>query len=116
MDPAAGDPARTLIELKERRSLDGDCLAALAAEIGFRPQASARRSWPSGLTEREVEVLRLVASGLNLKETASRLVISDHTARHHLENIYSKAGVSSRAGVTLFAVENGLVSRFEPFA
>jgi DNA-binding NarL/FixJ family response regulator len=63
-----------------------------------------------GLTDREVEVLRLVASGLNLKQAAERLVISDHTARHHVESIYSKASVSSRAGLTLFAVENGLLA------
>ena len=68
-----------------------------------------RRTWPADLTEREVEVLRLVASGCSLKEAAEQLVISDHTARHHLESVYSKAGVSSRAGVTLFAVENGIV-------
>jgi DNA-binding NarL/FixJ family response regulator len=55
-------------------------------------------------------VLRLVASGCSVKETAQRLVISDHTARHHLESVYSKTGVSSRAGVTLFAVESGLLT------
>lgn len=110
------DPERLLVDLRKQRALDGDCLVALASEAGFRSEAPARRNWPAGLTEREVEVLRLVATGLNLKETAAKLVISDHTARHHLENIYSKAGVTSRAGVTLFAVESGLVSRFEPVA
>jgi HD-GYP domain-containing protein (c-di-GMP phosphodiesterase class II) len=91
--------------------LDPDCLAALSAVLGSAPPPEpARRTWPAGLTEREVDVLRLVASGLNLKETAQRLVISDHTARHHLESVYSKAGVSSRAGVTLFAVESGLLT------
>jgi HD-GYP domain-containing protein (c-di-GMP phosphodiesterase class II) len=103
-----GDAGQVIAALKDR-GLDQDCLGALAAELGTRQPAQARRSWPAGLTEREVEVLRLIATGLNLKETAKHLVISDHTARHHVESIYSKAGVSSRAGVTLFAVENGLV-------
>lgn len=105
------DPERVMASLKGRRILDPDCLAALRTESGGAERISqVKRSWPAGLTEREVEVLRLVASGLNLKETAERLVISDHTARHHLESVYSKAGVSSRAGVTLFAVENGLAT------
>lgn len=108
---AGGDAESILASLPARRSLDPDCVAALAAAVGSREFVSAaRRSWPAGLTEREVEVLRFVASGLNLKETAERLVISEHTARHHVESIYSKAGVSSRAGVTLFAVENGLLA------
>jgi HD-GYP domain-containing protein (c-di-GMP phosphodiesterase class II)/DNA-binding CsgD family transcriptional regulator len=100
---------RIVAKLKEDAGLDQDCVNAIAGEAGVR-RAGERRTWPAGLTDREVEVLRLVASGLNLKDTASRLVISDHTARHHVENIYSKAGVSSRAGLTLFAVENGLLA------
>ncbi len=75
-----------------------------------RSWPASRRTWPAGLTEREVEVLRLVASGLSLREVAEHLVISDHTARHHLESVYSKAAVSSRAGATLFAVEAGLLA------
>jgi HD-GYP domain-containing protein (c-di-GMP phosphodiesterase class II) len=105
------DAEKALATIKERRRLDPDCLAALSAEVtGESAPGQPRRSWPAGLTEREVEVLRLIASGNNLKETAAQLVISDHTARHHLESIYGKAGVSSRAGVTLFAVENGLLA------
>ena len=110
LESVRDDPEHALSALKERRTMDPDCLAALVAEVGGREQPAApRRTWPAGLTEREVEVLRLIATGLNLKETADRLVISDHTARHHLESVYGKAGVSSRAGVTLFAVENGLL-------
>jgi HD-GYP domain-containing protein (c-di-GMP phosphodiesterase class II) len=105
------EPEVALAELRSRGTLDGDCLAALAAELGSSPPvARQRRAWPADLTDREVDVLRLVASGSSLKETAERLVISDHTARHHLESVYSKAGVSSRAGVTLFAVESGLLT------
>jgi HD-GYP domain-containing protein (c-di-GMP phosphodiesterase class II)/DNA-binding CsgD family transcriptional regulator len=105
------DPEQILSTLRKRATLDADCLAGIAAELSGDGRFSRpRRTWPADLTEREVEVLRLVASGCSLKETAQRLLISDHTARHHLESVYSKAGVSSRAGVTLFAVENGLLS------
>jgi HD-GYP domain-containing protein (c-di-GMP phosphodiesterase class II) len=110
MEGADGEPERALLALKEQRRLDPDCLSALFSHApGTSKESPARRSWPAGLTDREVEVLRLVASGLSLKQTAASLVISDHTARHHLESIYGKAAVSSRAGVTLFAVENGLL-------
>jgi HD-GYP domain-containing protein (c-di-GMP phosphodiesterase class II)/DNA-binding CsgD family transcriptional regulator len=111
LESAGEEPELAIAKLKARSGLDQDCLTALATEVGsMQAPPTSRRTWPAGLTDREVEVLRLVASGLNLKETAERLVISDHTARHHLENVYGKAGVSSRAGVTLFAVENGLLT------
>jgi HD-GYP domain-containing protein (c-di-GMP phosphodiesterase class II) len=105
------DPERAFAAIQTPGRLDPDSLSALGEEVaGVQPASRApKRASPGGLTEREVEVLRLVATGLNLKQTAERLVISDHTARHHLESVYSKAGVSSRAGVTLFAVENGLI-------
>ena len=75
------------------------------------PRRRARRSaWPAGLTDREVDVLRLAATGLTIKEIAGSLSVSPHTARHHLEHVYEKAGVSSRAGATLYAVENGLIA------
>jgi HD-GYP domain-containing protein (c-di-GMP phosphodiesterase class II)/DNA-binding CsgD family transcriptional regulator len=107
----SSEPEPILSKLKSRGTLDPDCLAGLAAEIGGSGHfAPPKRIWPADLTDREVEVLRLVAAGCSLKETAERLVISDHTARHHLESVYSKAGVSSRAGVTLFAVENGILA------
>jgi HD-GYP domain-containing protein (c-di-GMP phosphodiesterase class II)/DNA-binding CsgD family transcriptional regulator len=110
-DAAASDPRSVIAELRARGTYDPECLSALAVELGTAGATPTppRASWPAGLTEREVEVLRLVASGLNLKETAQRLVISDHTVRHHLESIYSKAGISSRAGATLFAFERGLL-------
>jgi HD-GYP domain-containing protein (c-di-GMP phosphodiesterase class II)/DNA-binding CsgD family transcriptional regulator len=108
---SAPDPERALRILQEQRAMDPDCLAVLAAEVGGDGVPLApRRPYPAGLTEREVEVLRLIARGLNLKQAAERLVISEHTVRHHLESVYGKAGVSSRAGVTLFAVENGLLA------
>jgi non-specific serine/threonine protein kinase len=66
-------------------------------------------SSPVGLTEREAEVLRLVARGLTSAQVAAQLVISPVTVSTHLRNIYGKIGVNTRAGATKFAIENGLV-------
>lgn len=64
---------------------------------------------PGGLTNRELEVLRLVASGMTDAEVAAELGISPRTVSNHLASTYSKLGVSSRAAATRFAVENHLV-------
>jgi DNA-binding NarL/FixJ family response regulator len=64
---------------------------------------------PGGLTGREIEVLRLVAEGKTNRAIAKALVISDHTVRRHLQNIFNKIGVSSRAGATAFAFQRDLV-------
>ena len=63
----------------------------------------------AGLTGREVQVLALVATGLTNHEVATELSISDHTVRRHLQNIFTKLGVSSRAGATAFAYQHDLV-------
>ena len=65
---------------------------------------------PAGLSERECEVLSLVARGLATKQVARRLGISPKTCDHHIQSLYAKAGVSTRAAATLFALEHGLVS------
>ena len=62
-----------------------------------------------GLTARELEVLRLVAAGKSNRDIAAALSISDHTARRHLQNIFAKLGVSSRAAATAFAYERSLL-------
>jgi DNA-binding NarL/FixJ family response regulator len=61
------------------------------------------------LSTREVEVLCLVARGCSNVEIANRLVVSRRTAEHHVQHIYTKIGVSSRAAAALFAVEHGLL-------
>lgn len=68
-----------------------------------------RRTQVAGLTRREMEVLRLVARGLSTREVARSLSVSPKTADKHIENIYMKAGVSSRAAATLFAMEHDLL-------
>jgi DNA-binding NarL/FixJ family response regulator len=69
------------------------------------------RQPPMGLSGREVQVLGLVAQGCSNAEIASRLVISRRTAEHHVQHIYAKIGVSSRAAAALFAAEHHLLDR-----
>jgi DNA-binding NarL/FixJ family response regulator len=66
-------------------------------------------SYPAGLTEREVEVLRLVAQGLTDAQVAEQLVVSPRTVSGHLRSIYSKLQVTSRTAATRFAIEHQLV-------
>jgi HD-GYP domain-containing protein (c-di-GMP phosphodiesterase class II) len=83
-----------------------DAVLAAAGQAARPPQVSR----PASLTEREVDVLRLIARGLVNKEVAARLGISAKTVGHHVEHIYAKAGVTTRAGATLFAMEHDLLS------
>jgi DNA-binding CsgD family transcriptional regulator len=65
--------------------------------------------WPAGLTDREIDVLRVLATGASRQEMAKRLCVSEHTVRHHLEHIYAKIDVKTRVAATLFAIEHGLL-------
>jgi DNA-binding NarL/FixJ family response regulator len=80
---------------------------AVLAETGRRAR---RRQWPAGLTTREVEVLRLLAGGHTNKDIAQRLYLSPRTVGHHVQHIYRKLGVSTRAGATLFGMQHDLLS------
>jgi HD-GYP domain-containing protein (c-di-GMP phosphodiesterase class II) len=91
--------------------LDRDAVAAVLEAAGARRRGRRDNLRPGGLSEREVEVARLVAAGLSNPDIAERLVISRRTAEHHVQNIYAKVGVSSRAGLALFAHEHDLVSQ-----
>jgi DNA-binding CsgD family transcriptional regulator len=86
---------------------------ALAHELGSITTTAARPTrtihQPAGLTDRELEILRLLARGMSRREMAQALVVSEHTVRHHLEHIYAKIGVGTRVGATLFAVEHDLL-------
>jgi DNA-binding NarL/FixJ family response regulator len=64
----------------------------------------ARRSQPLGLSSREVEVLRLLASGCANREIAERLFLSEKTVERHLSNAYAKIGANNRAAAAAFAV------------
>jgi predicted ATPase/DNA-binding CsgD family transcriptional regulator len=73
------------------------------------PSPRARETRPGGLSRRELEVLRLVSDGKTAGEIASQLFISTRTAEHHIQNIYTKIGVSSRAAATRWAVAHEVV-------
>lgn len=91
---------------------DAQCYEALAAAVtGSRaaPASPGRARHPGGLSEREVEVLRLLAQGLSNPQIAQALVVSKKTVEHHLEHIYNKLGISSRTAAVVFAVQYGLV-------
>ena len=86
---------------------DGDAAGAVLEAAGHRVRR--RKEWPSGLTAREVDVLRLLARGMTNNEIAEALVISPKTADHHIEHIYAKVGVNNRARASLYAVQHGLM-------
>ena len=87
--------------------LDGDAVAAVVAAAGQRPPRIDR---PAGLTEREAEVVTMLARGLQTKQVARALGISVKTADRHVQNAYRKMDVSTRAAATLFAMEHGLLA------
>ncbi len=64
----------------------------------------------AGLSERELEVLRYLARGQTMKQIAAQLVISEKTVDSHIQHIYNKIGVSTRAGATMFAMEHQLLT------
>jgi HD-GYP domain-containing protein (c-di-GMP phosphodiesterase class II) len=86
--------------------LDAEAVIAVIEAAG---QRAPRLERPAGLTEREAEVVSMLARGLQTKQVARALGISAKTADHHIQNAYRKIGVSTRAGATLFAMEHGLV-------
>jgi DNA-binding NarL/FixJ family response regulator len=63
---------------------------------------------PDGLTRREAEVLRLVASGLTSRQIAEQLVLSVHTIERHLDNCYAKIGARNRAEASAYTVRHGI--------
>lgn len=93
---------------------------ALSEDIGMRPladriasrlkevRAAGGRSYPDGLTRREVDVLQLVARGMTNQEIGDRLFISHHTAATHVQHILEKTGMANRAELTAYAMRQGL--------
>ena len=99
--------AELLAEDARAGRLDPDAVAAVLAAAGQRAPPIER---PAGLTEREAEVIGLLARGLLTKQVARALGIAVKTADRHVQNAYAKIGVSTRAGAALFAMEHGLVA------
>ena len=114
--------ARVLLALTARASGDEDGAKEnflLAGTIFERLGARADLAWieserteavrlPGGLTDREAEVLRLVASGATNRAIAQELVLSEKTVDRHVSNIFRKLGVSSRSAATAYAFEHRL--------
>ena len=91
-----------------KEALDPDALRCVLKVAGANRTMSAKPG-PPGLTRREVEVLQRLARGQTLKQIADELVISPSTDHTHAAHIYKKAGVSTRAGAALFAMEHGIL-------
>ena len=113
--PLRSDPAKAIALLEESLSI--------ATDLGMRPlmervterleriqaQPSTAPAYPGGLTEREVEVLRLVAAGKTNLEIAEDLVIAEGTARRHVANIYKKIGAANRVEAASYASQHNLL-------
>ena len=91
--------------------LDGPAVEAVLTSAGHR--ARRRAAWPAGLTNREIELLRLMTLGLTNRAIAERLHIAPKTVGAHVEHIYAKTGATNRATAGLFAMQHGLMSDFE---
>ncbi|MBD3923250.1 response regulator transcription factor [Nocardioides cavernae] len=108
---------RCLLALSDRSSAERELTAARASfrHVGAQPMADlassllAPASLPAGLTARELEVLRLVASGRSNSQIAAELVLSEKTVARHLSNIFGKLEVGSRTAAAAYAFEHGLV-------
>jgi HD-GYP domain-containing protein (c-di-GMP phosphodiesterase class II) len=103
----AAEIERQLLDEVSAGRLDADAVTSVLGVAGH--DAVASREAPAGLSDREVEVLNLVAEGCTNAKIAERLGISRRTAEHHVQHIYTKIGVSSRAAAALFAVEHQLL-------
>ena len=103
---ALGDAESATVELTAARRLLDELGARPAADEAARLLAPA--TLPAGLTDREVEVLRLVATGRSNTQIAADLVLSEKTVARHLSNIFRKVEVGSRTAAAAYAFEHGL--------
>ena len=99
--------ADVLTEEARAGRLDPEAVAAVLEGSGHRTPSVP---WPAGLTDREIQVVRLLARGLQTKQIARALEISPKTVDFHIQSAYRKMGVSTRAGATLFAMQHGLIT------
>jgi HD-GYP domain-containing protein (c-di-GMP phosphodiesterase class II) len=108
-----GEPADALRKMRPLvgTQFDGSCYNALAASLTsahFVTRIVPGRWQLGDLTEREAEVLRLLAQGQSNPQIAKALVISRKTVEHHLEHIYNKIGVTCRTSAVVYAVQHGI--------
>jgi HD-GYP domain-containing protein (c-di-GMP phosphodiesterase class II) len=108
---AAHTPEQAAAILKgevQRGRLDAEIVSGVLAAAG-QHVITRRKELVAGLSEREVEVLRLIARGLSIKQIAQELTVAPKTVDNHIQHIYGKIGVTTRAGATLFATEHQLL-------
>jgi len=112
-EPRAYRPARSAQAAADELGRDAqagklpaEAVQAVLTAAGQPPRPVPR---PAGLSERECEVLGLIARGMATKQVARQLGISPKTCDHHIRRLYRKTGLSTRAGATLFALEHGLI-------
>lgn len=103
---AAGTVARLQADVEAGR-LDGGAVRAVVAAAG--EEQPPPPMWPAGLSDREVDVLRLAVQGFTIRQVATRLAVAPKTIDRHLQNCYAKIGVSSRAAAALFVLHHGLL-------
>jgi HD-GYP domain-containing protein (c-di-GMP phosphodiesterase class II)/DNA-binding CsgD family transcriptional regulator len=109
---AADDAAAELRRLESQGVLEPRASRAVLVAAGHgepRGPSGKRPVNPGGLTRREVDVLRLAAKGLTTSQIADRLYISPKTADHHIQHIYGKIDVSTRAAAALWAMQHTIV-------
>ena len=102
------DAAAALRRGGDQRRIGRAEVEAVLGVAGHRPQGG-HPTRSAGLTEREIDVLRLIARGRTNKEVAATLQLSAKTVGRHVENLYAKIGVHSRAAATVFAMEQRLL-------
>ena len=92
----------------EAQALDGEAVRAVIEAAGGK---ASRRSpiRPAGISDRELDVIRLLVRGLSEKDISEQLFISAATVHSHVAHIYEKSAVSTRAGLAMFAMENDLI-------
>lgn len=104
------DPTRAADELRtDVRSgrLDSDAVDAVLTAAG--QERAKRKVWPRDLTTREIEVLRLLARGASVRDVAEALTIAPKTVDNHVQHLYEKLGVSTRAAATMVGLQYGLI-------
>ena len=110
---ALKQPAMPPENLMIRQSVASSCGSAtglvVGAEAGQSPASSGQRPYSAGMSQREVEVLGLVALGLTDGQVAERLTLSARTVNSHLRSIYRKLSVSSRTAAVRYAQDNNLL-------
>jgi len=105
---AALDADRAAAELSAMAKRGELCPDAVGAVLGSAGHAVRSPERPSGLTDRELQVLRLLVQGLTNKEIATALDISTKTAGHHVQHVLEKLGVTTRAAATMIAMKAGI--------